>query len=176
MVVCQFCKKEITDKDTAFRKGRWYYCNEECYNRKKNKEKYKPQKTVNNEVNPRRQLTDFILDIYIQQGYSKYDIPWQLLTAQLKNLMLEHKEWNYGAIKYTLWYMKEIEQVNLFTTESKGSVITLLPFYYAKAKKYCEQTLKFKNLLKDYDFTENEIIINGSYEMPNKRKEELDFD
>ena len=176
MIVCQFCKKEITNKDTAFRKGRWYYCNEECYKKKQDKIKYKPSKTVNNEVNPRRTLTDFILNIYLQQGYDKYEIPWQMIMAQLKNLMIEHKEYNYASVRYTLWYMKEIEQVNLFSEESKGSILTLLPFYYTKAKKYCEENLRLKNKLKNYDFTENVITINSTYQKENVKHKQLDFD
>ena len=81
MPKCRFCGKQL-DKDIAYKVGKAsYYCNEECYNkvmakRNKAKAKYEP-------IDPsdRRVYTDYILKIYLYNGYDKSEVPWTLLMS-----------------------------------------------------------------------------------------------
>ena len=131
-VKCRFCKTEI-DKETAYKVGKAsYYCNEECY-KKTQEKKAKPKK--NNNDSPMRDLTDYIQELYIKQGYEKNQINWALIGSQIKNLMEENKNWTYGGIKYTLKYMID-NNINVFDFQS-GSILNLVPFYYNEAKDFC---------------------------------------
>ena len=91
MAKCRCCGKEI-DKETAYKVGKAsYYCNEQCYSvtmakRNKNKVKYEPQESTD-----RRDYTDYIQKIYLDNGYDKSEIPWALIGAQTKNILSEHE-------------------------------------------------------------------------------------
>ena len=70
------------------------------------KNKYKsPRKKSDGTENLRRKLTDYIQELYINQGYDKHDIDWKLITAQIKNFMKDDSSITYSGIKYTLWYL-----------------------------------------------------------------------
>ncbi len=162
MVKCRCCKKQI-NKDSAYKVGKaTYYCNEECYNkimakRNKAKAKYEP-------IDPsdRRVYTDYIVKIYTDNGYDKSEIPWQLIGAQTKNILQEHETWSYSTLQYILYYMYEIIQLNLFSEESNGSILSLLPFYSIEAEKYFNQTQEIEESIKNFDFNDNEIVIKKS--------------
>ena len=87
MVKCRCCGKEI-DKETAYKVGKAsYYCNEQCYNvtmakRNKNKVKYEPKENTD-----RRDYTDYVQKIYLDNGYDKSEINWTLLMSQTKNIL-----------------------------------------------------------------------------------------
>lgn len=137
-VKCHFCKKEI-DKSTAFKVGdRTYYCDAKCKKNQEDKQKYKPSKDSNNpDVIARRKFTDKVQSIYLANGYKDDgDIPWQLLMSQTKNMMQENKDFKYTGMTATLDYMINIEDLNLFDENSNGSILSLLPFYYSKAKQF----------------------------------------
>lgn len=155
-MICRFCKKEI-DKQDAFEdknKVGYYYCNEEHYKLQQNKIKYKAPK-INNvgEPNERRILTDYIQEQYIKQGWDKHDINWKIITAQIKNMMDEDKNLTYSRIRYVLWYLIEIKEVNLFEEENfNGSILNLIPFSYQEAESYWKQTKAIKEAVKDLDY------------------------
>ena len=159
MAKCRCCGKEI-DKETAYKVGKAsYYCNEECYNvtmakRNKNKVKYEPKENTD-----RRDYTDYVQKIYLDNGYDKSEINWTLLMSQTKNILSEHEIWSYATLQYILYYMYEVLELNLFTEESNGSILSLLPFYGIEAEKYFNQTKEIEKSIDEFDFTDNEIVI-----------------
>lgn len=178
MVKCRHCKKSI-DKTTAYSPSpKIYYCSEECFNEQKNK--FKPDKSKNDGTpNPRRVLTDFIQSIYLKQGFDNSDIPWTLITSVLKNIMdtytdYEEKPYSYGGIKYCLWYMKEVEEINLFG-EMSNTILALVPFNYDKSKKYFYQCQEIKKMVKEFEFDDKIITIKKSGNIGN-RVREIDID
>lgn len=176
-VKCKRCGKEI-DKSQAIQiSERGYCCCNECaelYNGKKTiKKNYKSAKG-----SAREKCTDYIQSLYIEQGYKKESINWALIGSQLSNLLKENTNWKYSTIKYTLWYMKEIKETNLFDS-SQGSILNLVPFYIEEAKEYYLQTKEIKKELENFDFSEStEIIIKKSCNKSTKPKwiKEVDID
>ncbi len=172
-VKCRCCGKQI-DKDTAYKVGKVsYYCNEDCYNkvmaqRNKAKAKYEPK-----ENSDRLDYTEYIQRIYLDNGYDKSEIPWQLIGAQTKNILREHEVWSYSTLQYILYYMYEVLELNLFTEESNGSILSLLPFYGIEAEKYYNQTREIEKSIDDFDFNDNEIVIKKSCD--NKKKKYIDL-
>ena len=173
MAKCRCCGKEI-DKETAYKVGKAsYYCNEQCYSvtmakRNKNKVKYEPQESTD-----RRDYTDYIQKIYLDNGYDKSEIPWALIGAQTKNILSEHEIWSYATLQYILYYMYEVLELNLFTEESNGSILSLLPFYGIEAEKYFNQTKEIEKSIDEFDFTDNEIVIKKS--CGGKKKKYIDL-
>ena len=173
MPKCRCCGKQL-DKDTAYKVGKAsYYCNEECYNkvmakRNKAKAKYEPS-----ESSDRRVYTDYILKIYLDNGYDKSEVPWTLLMSQTKNILQEHEVWSYLTLQYILYYMYEVLELNLFSEESNGSILSLLPFYGIEAEKYFNQTKEIEKSIDEFDFNDNEIVIKKS--CGEKKKKYIDI-
>lgn len=161
-VKCRYCKKQI-DKNSAYKVGKsTYYCNEECYNKvmaTRNKAKTKYEPIVSSD---RRNYTDYIVKIYVDNGYDKSEINWTLLMSQTKNILQEHEVWSYSTLQYILYYMYEVLELNLFSEESNGSILSLLPFYGIEAEKYFNQTKEIEESIKNFDFKDNEIVIKKS--------------
>lgn len=169
-VKCVFCKRDIL-KVNAFVEqtpnGRArYFCNQDHRDLWHNKNKYKP--TVDNEQ--RMFLTDYIQELYLNEGYDKSEINWTLLMSQVKN-MQEQYDYKYSGIKLTLEYMKDIENVNLFNEESKGSILNLVPYYYQKATNDWLHKRKIKNMVEDFDFDDEIKIMKISKNKNRKHKE-----
>ena len=122
--------------------------------RNKNKVKYEPKENTD-----RRDYTDYIQKIYLDNGYDKSEIPWALIGAQTKNILSEHEIWSYATLQYILYYMYEVLELNLFTEESNGSILSLLPFYGIEAEKYFNQTKEIEKSIDEFDFIDNEIVI-----------------
>lgn len=170
MVKCRCCSKEI-DKETAYKVGKAsYYCNEECYNkvmakRNKAKAKYEP-------IDPsdRRVYTDYIVKIYTDNGYDKSEIPWQLIGAQTKNILQEHEVWSYLTLQYILYYMYEVLELNLFSEESNGSILSLLPFYGLEAEQYYNQCTEINKQIDGFEFNDNKIVVKKSNKAKSKYK------
>ena len=173
MAKCRCCGKEI-DKETAYKVGKAsYYCNEQCYSvtmakRNKNKVKYEPQESTD-----RRDYTDYIQKIYLDNGYDKSEIPWALIGAQTKNILSEHEIWSYATLQYILYYMYEVLELNLFSEESNGSILSLLPFYGIEAEKYFNQTKEIEKSIDEFDFNDNEIVIKKN--CGDKKKKYIDI-
>ena len=163
-VICRFCKKEI-DKSTAYKKNssdRNYYCNIEHWQASQDKIKYKPKKiTSQGEVNPRRLLLDYIQEIYVNNGTDKHNINWKLITSVLKNMMEENVDLTYGGIQYTLWYIKEIKELNLFGDKS-NTILWAVPFYYMEAQNYYNETESIENKIDEWEFNDKSLIIKQS--------------
>lgn len=167
-VKCRYCKKEI-DKDTAYKpKDRLYFCSQEHYKCQCDKEKYKsPKVNTDGKSNDRRQLTDWIQDYYVSQGYSKYNINWQLITAQIKN-QIDTYGFKYSGMLLTLKYMTEIKGMNLLDDKS-NSIVSLIPFEYNNAKNNYIEMQKIKNKINTFDFNDEEIIIKKHIDKSNKK-------
>lgn len=175
-VVCRFCKKEI-NKSTAYKKNetdRNYYCNEEHWQLSQDKIKYKPNKTKSNgEDNPRRLLLDYIQEIYVNNGWDKHDINWKLITSRIKNIMDEDSSITYGGIQYTLWYCKEIKELDLFSDKS-NSIIWCVPFNYQEAQKYYLQTEELEDEINNWSFESEPVIIKQVKEIKHFKKISID--
>lgn len=173
MPKCRYCDKQL-DKDTAYKVGKAsYYCNEECYNKvmaKRNKAKAKYELKENSD---RLEYTDYIQRIYLENGYDKSEINWTLLMSQTKNILQEHEVWSYITLHYILYYMYEVLELNLFSEESNGSILSLLPFYGLEAEKYFNQTKEIEKSINEFDFTDNEIVIKKS--CGGKKKKYIDI-
>lgn len=174
-VKCKFCKQEIQKNISYSPKPREYYCNCEHYQLQLNKIKYKAPKTnKNGEPNERRELTDYIQKIYIENGWDKHYINWTMLMSQIKTMMSEHKL-KYQGIQYILYYMYEILGINLFNEESKGSILNLVPFYKIEAEQYFIKTSDIEDNCQSFEFNDNTIVIKSNSTNNKNRKKEIDI-
>ena len=132
----------------------------------------KQPKLNEKESEERKRLLDYIQMLYLNQGYSKEQIPWQMLVSQIKNILDENKTWNHAQLRYCLNYMVEIEELNLFNEQSNGSILSLVPFYYTQAREFALKSQHIKQLVKDFDFEDNVITIKkGNIDRCKKWKE-----
>ena len=176
-VKCMNCKKDI-NRDSAHKVGaKTYYCDVDCFNEKeltrvKVKEVHKPKDNSDRLV-----LTNYIQLLFLEQGYDKSEIGWNMICSQIKNLMdnyadYDGKNYTNGGIKYALWYMKEIEEVNLFNNE-KGSILNLVPFYYDKSKRFWYECDNIKKKVKEIEFDDEIIVIKKSKRLPKNTEIDL---
>ncbi len=161
-VKCKQCGKEIDKSQAVQISEKAYCCCTECAelhkDKKNTKKNYKSAKGSVREI-----CTDYIQSLYVGQGYDKKSINWTIIGSQLANLLKENSTWNYTTIKYTLWYMKEIKEMNLFDT-SQGSILNLVPFYAGEAKEYWLHTREIEKELEDFDFSkETKVIVKKGY-------------
>ena len=47
-----------------------------------------------------KSLLDYIQSLYLSQGYTKQQIPFKVITAQIKQIMTEDKTLNYNQLIY----------------------------------------------------------------------------
>jgi len=190
---CKLCHK-VLDKSSAYiyqktvSSPKMYFCDQSEFdiyiaeiNRVKleNKKKYKPDKVKSDGTpNPRRILTDAIQSIYLESGYKNSDIPWKLITAVIKNLIDNYKDYedepySEKGIKSCLEYMKDIEEVNLFD-DASNTILALVPFSYDKNKKYRYWCIDIKQAVKNFNFDDNVVVVKKNI---NKNMiEELDME
>lgn len=177
-MICRFCKQQIP-KGTEYKNSpndRSYYCNVEHWRLSQEKKLYKPKKVTNDgNINPRRQLLDYIQELYVNQGYEKHTINWKLITAVLKNQMEENKDMTLGGIQYTLWYCKEIKQLDLFGDKS-NTVLWCVPFNYSEAQDYYLQTAELEDAINNFEFNETSIIVKKSINKPSKKFKKISID
>lgn len=172
-VKCRFCKKEINKDKAFYKKVGSYFCNEECYN----KQMKKNNKIVNVKKPPsdRRLLTDLILAYYIEQGIDKNTINWTLETARIKNILTENPEWKISGLTYTLQYMHDIEQIDLFG-EKSTCILSLVPSYYIIAKNYYIESCEIEEAINDYDLKIEPIHIQVSDIREKQKYEQIPMD
>jgi hypothetical protein len=146
------------------------------------KAKYKPKKVkADGTINPRRLLTDLIQSIYLDNGYTNKEIPWEMETAVIKNLMDNYKDYDeepYSeiGIKSCLEYMKEIEKVNFFG-DSSNTILALVPFSYDDNKKFRRRFNRIKKMVErfDFDYTPNIIERDLSISRSHKENNEINM-
>ena len=175
---CKQCKNEIPNKlvyieqdvnkkDGTVDKKKVYFCCVECRD-----EFEKPKVVVET---PYNKLTDYIQQLYLSQSYTKAQIPWKLLTAQIKKMMEDDKSLTYAQISYILKYMVEILELNLFNEEFNGSILNLVPYYIQEAKEFCLKCKDIRDSVKDFNFDDEVRIVRISGNR-DKKVEELSFD
>jgi len=172
-VKCRFCHKEIS-KSTAYSpKQGMYYCDQSCYEQAQDKKK--PQRQQKNfksfKGTDREKCTDFIQSLYLEQGYTKSNIPWVLVGSQLKNILESNPTWKYSGIRYTLWYMHDILEMNMF--HEKGTPLNLVEFYYNDARDYYMECEEIKKAIEDIDW-EDEVKVVKRVDRKD-RKVEVEF-
>ena len=119
-------------------------------------------------------LTDLIQDLYIQQGYDKRKIPFPMIASQIKNILSDNKDYKYSGITYTLNYMVNTLELNLFNEESNGSILSLVPYYYNEARDFCIKCAEIKKLASEFDFEDKVRVV--KVENREKKVEEMSFD
>lgn len=160
-VKCKYCH-QIIPKSSAYKIGKAsYYCDENCYKqaedkRIKNKNKYEPADNTD-----RRELTDYIQSLYLDEGYDKREINWTLICSQIKN-MIEQNKYKYKGILLTLQYMTDIKEMRLFDDNFNGSILNLVPFYYEETKQNYIDQKNIAKQIEEFDFNENIIVIHKS--------------
>ena len=94
----------------------------------------------------RVRLTDYIRDLYVANGY-EYRKYFPMMMKQLKNYKTEYDiddKWAY----FTLKYMVEVADMNLFQAEYyNGSILNLLPYYTETAREYYQLAHDIKDPL-----------------------------
>ena len=119
-------------------------------------------------------LLDYIQSLYLSQGYSKPQIPFKVITAQIKQIMTEDKTLTYAQLSYILKYMVEILELNLFNEEFNGSILNLVPYYINEAKEFCIKCKDIRKLANEFDFEDKVKVVKvGNRE---KKVEEMSFD
>ena len=166
-VKCRYCGKSI-DRDSAYKVGKSsYYCNETHYLNKqdesRNDIKYKATKGSD-----RRILTDYIVEIYLDAGYKKDEIPWNVLMQKTKQLM-DKFGYKYSGIKLTLEYEREIRGLNLLDDRSNGICLNFIEYDYEFAKQNYIETKNIEQAIQDFDFEENIIVVKKGIEKGNKK-------
>lgn len=106
------------------------------------------KKKTTTDPNKRRLLTDYIQEQYLNYGFERDMINWQMICKQIQNIQKENPKLNDDWIRYTLWYMIEIKQQNLFDDEFTGSILNLVPYAFTEAYKYWKNN---KEVLKEFE-------------------------
>lgn len=174
---CKQCKQLIPDKsiyieqdvnkrDGTVDKKRLYFCCDEC------KVEYEKPKPI--VENPYNKLLDYIQSLYLSQGYTKQQIPWKVITAQIKQIMTEDKTLTYAQVLYVIKYMVDILELNLFNEEFNGSILNLVPYYINEAKEFCIKCKEIKKLASEFDFEDSVRVVKVGNR--NKKVEEMSFD
>lgn len=166
MVKCKNCKKEIEKENAISDTPRMYYCSQECL------EAYKKKKIKPSADPSRKELLDLIQQYYLDESYNYNEINWNLITAQIKNL-IENYGYKYSGIRYTLWYMKEILEKPLIDNSYNGSILNLVPFEYINAQKYYQEQKALKDAFKVFEGNNKKTIIRHNTQR--KHRFSIDF-
>jgi len=118
-------------------------------------------------------LLEYIQSLYIQQGYDKQQIPFKVITAQIKQIMTEDKTLTYAKLSYIIKYMVEILEMNLFDDSFNGTILNLVPYYINEAREFCLKCKEIKKLASDFDFSENVRVVKVGNR--NKKVKEMEF-
>ena len=175
MVKCRYCGKEIL-KDEAYHDegSTMYYCSLlhlNSANQKRLKKEQKNYKSVKG--TDRRLVTDYIQAMYRNQGIDDCRIPWDLIGAQMKNLLDEHKDWNYSTLYYVLWYMVEMLDMNLLNDKSH-TPLDLLPYYVIEAKEYWQQCQDINEKSNAFELSDK-VILKATRQKPKSKYKKITF-
>ena len=167
-VKCRYCGKTVMKID-AYKVGKsTYYCSLLCQNSAEQKRLNKEIKNYKSvKGTDRRLVTDKVVEIYTDKGIDACRIPWDLIGAQMKNLLDEHKDWNYSTLYYVLWYMVEILDMDLLNDKSH-TPLSLIPYYVSEAKEYYFQSKQIQESIEKFEI-EPPTIIHGT-RLPQKSK------
>lgn len=119
-------------------------------------------------------LLDYIQSLYLSQGYTKQQIPFKVITAQIKQIMTEDKTLNYAQLLYVIKYMVDILQMNLFDESFNGTILNLVPYYINEAREFCIKCKDIRKMASEFDFEDKVKVVKvGNRE---KKVEEMSFD
>ena len=104
-------------------------------------------------------LLDYIQSLYLSQGYTKQQIPFKVITAQIKQIMTEDKTLNYNQLLYVIKYMVDILEMNLFDDSFNGTILNLVPYYINDAREFCLKCKEIKKLASEFDFSDNVRVV-----------------
>ena len=118
-------------------------------------------------------LLDYIQSLYLQQSYTKQQIPFKVITAQIKQIMTEDKTLTYAQVLYVLKYMVDILELNLFNEEFNGSILNLVPYYINEAREFCIKCKDIRKMASEFDFDDKVRVVKVGNR--NKKIEEMEF-
>ena len=171
-VKCRYCGKVITKNVAVSERKGVYYCSHTCLNSAKQNRLNKTLKNFKSEKDTDRRLaTDYIQQLYFDQGYDNESIPWIMIGSQMKNMLDENTDWNYATIYYVLWYMNEIAEVNVM---NGSSPLNLVPYYYAESRDFFFQTNVIKDNTNNFEL-DTPTIIKAKRTEKKKKLEPIDF-
>lgn len=141
-VKCRQCGKQI-DKSTAIEiKPRTYVCSEQCSNEWQLAHEQKSKTVV--EKSPMRKLTDYV------QSYAP-NTAWVKFGANVQRMCKDGM--TVAGIHYTLWYMREHEQMQL-----DGDGLGLVQWYYDAAKNFYRWQQRMKQQVSNWEQTNNTAV------------------
>lgn len=148
IVKCRNCGKQI-DRDLAIAiSAKRYVCSEECKDeliKKDNSKIAKPKSNIKNKE--KQQILDYVKSI------TNNSIDVKLEAIKLSKMLKNNSSFTLSGIKYTLWYIANIEH-------KKISGIGIVPYYYEKARKYYQWKSRMKKeVLSNNNIECNEIVI-----------------
>lgn len=144
MAKCRHCKEEIVKEDGKYYqiKQNQYYCDEYCFEKSKNKS--------DTSYAARLPLTDYIQRLYLENGYNKSEINWQMICSQIANMMEKNKDYTYKGIGSTLYYMVTILEIDVFDCPT-GSILNLVPINYKPTMDFGRQIKGIRKEVEDFD-------------------------
>lgn len=174
MPICRNCGKEV-DKSVGYKVGKGsYYCSYSCYDQKMSKREYLKKKYEPKKDTDRRDFTDYVQKIYLDNGYDKSEINWTLIMSNAKNILDSHKEWTYCTLQYILGYMYEVLELNLFSEES-NTVLSLVPFYGLEAEKYYNDTQEIEEKIDAFEINTEVVTIKKKSDHKSKKFKPIDL-
>ena len=120
-----------------------------------------------------KSLLDYIQSLYLSQGYTKQQIPFKVITAQIKQIMTEDKTLNYNQLIYVIKYMVDILEMNLFDESFNGTILNLVPYYINEAREFCIKCKDIRKMASEFDFEEKVRIVKVGNR--SKKVEEMEF-
>ena len=133
MITCRVCKTKI-DKDSAIcLKPKTYVCCEEC------KEQYISKE--NNKVNKSKDSQDRQEFIAYLKSMCNQELNYKIVGSMLKKMMKDNTSFTYNGMKYTLWYIRDVLNINI-------TGVGIIPYYYDEAKRYYDKKQKMKQAIK----------------------------
>ena len=143
LIKCRQCGKQI-DKSTAIEiKPRIYACSEQCHNEWQMAHEQKSKPVA--EKSPMRKLTDYV------QSYAP-NTAWAKFGANVQRMCKDGM--TVAGIHYTLWYMREHEQMQL-----DGDGLGLVQWYYDAAKNFYQWQQRMKQQVTRWKPTDDDAVI-----------------
>ena len=120
-----------------------------------------------------KSLLDYIQSLYLSQGYTKQQIPFKVITAQIKQIMSEDKTLNYAQLLYVIKFMVDILEMNLFDESFNGTILNLVPYYINEAREFCIKCKDIRKMASEFDFEEKVRVVKVGNR--SKKVEEMEF-
>ena len=136
-----YIEQDVNKKDGTVDKKRLYFCCDECKTEYESKQRMIEEEKKNKQKSARVQLTDLIKALYESSGIG--DINWGCEGNRIELIKKgnpELKMTDEGVMK-CLKYIVDVKMIDVFDNNG-GSILNLVPYYYAESTNY-EKQLKF---------------------------------